>query len=61
MGALLDETSGYSKGPGATNPPSDAVIAERYPLVAAMGPYNKPAHHEAHFRFGLESVLRGLE
>jgi AcrR family transcriptional regulator len=60
MGALLDETAGYSKGPGASNPPPDEVVAERFPLVTALGPYNRPAHHEAHFRFGVESVLRGL-
>lgn len=61
MGALLDETIGYTKGPGATKPLSDGAIAERFPLVAALGPYNKPAHHEAGFRFGLEAVLRGID
>jgi AcrR family transcriptional regulator len=60
MGALLDETSGYTKGPGATQPPSEEEIAARYPLVAALGPYNQPAHHEATFRAGLDLVLRGL-
>lgn len=61
MGALLDETIGYTKGPGATKPLTEAVVAERFPLVAALGPYNKPAHHEAGFRFGLEAMLRGLD
>lgn len=61
MGALLDETIGYTKGPGATKPLADAVVAERFPLVAALGPYNKPAHHEAGFRFGLAAMLRGLD
>jgi AcrR family transcriptional regulator len=61
MGALLDETIGYTKGPGATKPLADAAVAERFPLVAALGPYNKPAHHEAGFRFGLEAMLRGLD
>ena len=60
MGALLDETSGYAKGPGATNPLPDEVVAQRFPLVAALGPYNQAAHHEAHFGFGLEAVLRDL-
>jgi AcrR family transcriptional regulator len=60
MGALLDETSGYGKGPGATHPLPDEVVAERFPLVQALGPYNQPDHHEAHFRFGLDAVLRGL-
>jgi AcrR family transcriptional regulator len=60
MGALLDETIGYSKGPGATRPLPDEEVAARFPLVEALGPFNQPAHHEAHFRFGLEAVLRGL-
>jgi AcrR family transcriptional regulator len=61
MGALLDETIGYTKGPGATHPLSDAEVNERFPLVAALAPYNRAAHHEASFRFGLEAVLRGID
>jgi AcrR family transcriptional regulator len=60
MGALLDETSGYARGSGATEPLPDAVVATRFPLVSALGPYNRPAQHEAHFRFGLDAVLAGL-
>jgi AcrR family transcriptional regulator len=60
MGALLDETSGYARGPGAGAPPPDDDVARQFPLVAALGPYNKPAHHEAQFKAGLEAVLRGL-
>jgi AcrR family transcriptional regulator len=60
MGALLDETLGYTKGPGATRPLSDAEVSERFPLVAALGPYNKPAHHEVSFQFGIDAVLAGL-
>jgi AcrR family transcriptional regulator len=61
MGALLDETIGYGKGPGATHPPSDDEVAARFPLVAALGPYNKPTHHDTQFESGLEAVLRGLD
>ncbi len=60
MGALLDETTGYGRGPGATQPLPDDEVARRFPLVTAMGPYNQPAHHEAHFRAGLDAVLRDL-
>ncbi len=60
MGALLDETTGYARGPGATHPPTDAEVAARFPLVTAMGPYNRASHHEAHFRAGLDAVLRDL-
>lgn len=61
MGAILDETAGYARGPGATHPPSDQEVSARFPLVDALGPYNKPAHHEATFRFGLERMLAGLD
>ena len=61
MGALLDETLGYTKGPGATKPLPDAELAQRFPLVSALGPYNKAAHHEAFFRSGLDAVLAGLD
>lgn len=61
MGALLDETVGYTKGPGATRPLPDPELAERFPLVVALGPYNRAAHHEAFFNFGLEAVLAGLD
>jgi AcrR family transcriptional regulator len=60
MGALLDETTGYAKGPGATAPPSEADVARRFPLVAALAPYNKASHHEAQFNAGLDAVLRGV-
>jgi AcrR family transcriptional regulator len=60
MGALLDESLGYTKGPGATRPLSEPEVGERFPLVAALGPYNKPPHHEVSFRFGIDAVLAGL-
>lgn len=60
MGALLDETSGYSRGPSATRPLPDDVLRERFPLVDMLGPYNKPEHHDANFAFGLEAVLGAL-
>jgi AcrR family transcriptional regulator len=60
MGSLLDETSGYARGPGATQPPSEAEVARRFPLVAALGPYNRPSHHQAQFRAGIDAVLRDL-
>lgn len=61
MGAVLDETIGYGKGPGATHPLPDEVVAERFPLVAALTPYNRPAHHEAHFRAGVDAMLLGFD
>jgi len=60
MGALLDETSGYTGGPGAENPPSEQIMQQRFPNVVRLGPYNKAEHHEENFKFGLELVLAAL-
>jgi AcrR family transcriptional regulator len=60
MGAMLDETAGYSVGPGAEDPPSEAVMRERFPHVLLLAPHNKPDHHEENFRFGLELVLQAI-
>jgi hypothetical protein len=60
MGALLDETSGYAVGPGAENPPSEAVMRERFPHVLLLAPHNEASHHEENFKFGLELVLQAI-
>lgn len=60
VGFCLDETSGFSKGPSAAEPVDDATIAERFPRVAALGPYNRPAHFDALFESGLAAVLAGI-
>lgn len=60
MGALLDETAGYSVGPSAEHPPGEAVMRERFPHVLLLAPHNEPAHHEQNFKFGLELVLQAI-
>lgn len=60
VGFCLDETSGFAKGPSARNPPSDAEVLERFPRVAALGPYNRPEHFDALFEAGLRAVIRAI-
>jgi AcrR family transcriptional regulator len=60
MGAALDETAGYAKGPSAVDPVSNSELARGYPNVAAVGPYFRPAHHKKIFDLGLEMLLDGV-
>lgn len=61
VGAGLEETAGYSKGPSSAAPVSDADVARDYPYVAAAGRYFKPEHFTATFDLGLEIFIEGIE
>ncbi|MFL6623829.1 MAG: TetR/AcrR family transcriptional regulator [Sulfurifustaceae bacterium] len=61
VGAGLDETAGYAKGPSSAAPVSDADVARDYPYVAAAGPYFKPEHFAATFDLGIEIFIEGIE
>lgn len=61
MGAILDETAGYARGPTAAETvPADeqAVIA---PTVTAFGPYFAKNHWDETFDVGLTGILDDLE
>jgi len=57
VGACLDETAGYAKGPSAAEPVSDAYIAEHCPALIAAAPYFKQEHWAATFELGLEAMI----
>jgi AcrR family transcriptional regulator len=59
-GAILDETSGYAKGPSAAEPVPDAEVARDYPNVASAGPYFKQQHFDRTFSTGLEIFIQAL-
>ncbi len=59
-GAVLDETSGYAKGPSAVEPVSDQEIARDFPLVAMAGPYFRQQHFEDTFATGLKVILQAV-
>ncbi|MDP1701169.1 MAG: TetR/AcrR family transcriptional regulator [Aestuariivirga sp.] len=61
VGAALDETSGYAKGPSAAEPVSDDVAARDYPTVVSVGPYFKPGSFDDTFFTGLDLLLDGIE
>jgi AcrR family transcriptional regulator len=60
VGAALDETAGYAKGPASPTPVPDAEVRVRFPRVAEAGPYFKPQHFDATFTTGLEILLDGI-
>jgi AcrR family transcriptional regulator len=61
MGATLDETSGYAKGPSTAEPVPDEVVARDFPAVASVGPFFKPGGFDATFFAGLDLLLDGIE
>jgi AcrR family transcriptional regulator len=60
IGAALDETAGYSKGPSAVKPPDDATIARDYPAVLAAAAHFGRDSAEAIFEFGLNAMLEAV-
>jgi AcrR family transcriptional regulator len=59
MGAVLDETAGYSRGPSTVTPVPDEVMARDYPNVVAAAPHFVPAAREATFLAGLDALIDG--
>jgi len=61
MGAVLDETAGYARGPSAVDPVPPSEQAEIAPTAARMGPYFGREHWERTFLMGLDLLLDGFE
>ena len=60
MGAALDETAGYARGPSAVEPVSGEVIAASFPNLNAAAPFFQPTHFQKTFETGLEILLDGI-
>ena len=60
IGAALDETSGYAKGPSAAEPVDDAYIRAHCPLLMRAAPYFQRAQWDATFDLGLEILLAAM-
>ncbi|WP_083748642.1 TetR/AcrR family transcriptional regulator [Pelomonas sp. KK5] len=61
IGAGLDETAGYARGPSAVEPVSDEFIARECPHLVAASRYFKPAEWDRTFELGVESLLASLD
>ncbi len=60
VGAGLDETAGYAKGPSAAEPVDDGFIARECPRLIAVAPYFQPAHWDSTFELGVEALLAAI-
>ena len=61
VGAVLDETSGYSRGPSTVAPASDEEMAVNYPFVVRAAKWFQPEQWEATFELGLKALLDAFE
>ena len=60
IGAGLEETAGYARGPSAAEPVDAAFIARECPHLAAAAPYFQEAHWDATFEMGVDLLLAGM-
>jgi hypothetical protein len=61
MGAALDETSGYAKGPSAAKPVDESFIARECPRLAAAAKWFRRSEWDATFELGVETMLAAIQ
>ena len=61
MGAILDETAGYAKGPSAVTTVSNEDLARDYPSVVTAGAFFGAAGFDKTFELGLAMFLDEME
>ena len=61
MGAAMDETAGYAKGPSAAEPVDGEFVARECPNLARAGRYFQRAEWDETFERGMEAVVGILE
>ena len=60
IGAGLEETAGYARGPSAAEPVSDELILRDCPHLVEAAPYFRQQHWDATFDLGIELLMAGL-
>lgn len=60
MGAGLDETAGYAKGPSAAQPASNEFVARECPQLVKSAKYFQRGEWDATFALGIETMLAAL-
>jgi AcrR family transcriptional regulator len=60
IGAGLEETAGYARGPSAAEPVSDELIARECPCLVEAAPYFQQRHWDATFDLGVDLLLAGM-
>lgn len=61
IGATLDETGGYSKGPSSTEPVSFEALKRDFANVLSAGPHFGKDQWQRMFELGLDIMLKGIE
>jgi AcrR family transcriptional regulator len=61
VGAALDETSGYARGPSAAVPVDNAFIARECPRLAAAARYFETSQWDATFELGVKTMLDAVQ
>lgn len=61
IGAGLEETSGYARGPSAAEPVSDEYVARHCPTLVAAAPYFKEQHWDDTFWYGVQMFVEGMK
>ena len=57
IGACLEETAGYARGPSAAEPVDDTFIARECPRLTAAAPYFQEAHWNRTWELGIDALL----
>lgn len=57
IGAGLEETAGYARGPSAAQPVDDAFVARECPNLVAAAPFFKEPHWDATFELGIDALI----
>lgn len=58
VGACIDETSGYARGPSAAEPVSNEYIAEHCPNLMDSAEFFQSGHWDKTFELGVEALVR---
>lgn len=61
VGAGLDETAGYAKGPSAAEPVDGTFIRAHCPRLAQAAQYFQREHWDATFDLGLEALITAMQ
>ena len=61
VGAVLDETSGYARGPSAAVPVSDEFIVRECPRLVAASRWFKQDQWDRSFELGVEALLQAMQ
>ena len=61
MGACLDETQGYAKGPSSASPVPMEEARASFPAIMAVGRFFAPEYHQTTFATGIDVLIAETE